>query len=148
MGYRKEEEKNFAINLTMRTCIYILWQKSISSKKEAKAISGRLWDWCKGLCNYEVNVDLTSIAIEQDSEMICSSLNLSNEDQEITALEDPRQKNHTFTKKQGRYCHYCNLQASHVIMLSGVSCRKETLTICPVSTWSAGDITWGERRRF
>lgn len=46
------------------------------SKKGAKAIPGRLWDWCKGLCNYEVNVDLTSIATEQDSERICPSLEL------------------------------------------------------------------------
>lgn len=73
-GYRKEEEKIFAINLAMRKCIYILWQKFMPSKKEARAISGRLWDWCKSLCFYEVNVGLTSMATEEDSEMVCSSL--------------------------------------------------------------------------
>lgn len=31
----------------------------LKKKKEAEAIAGSLWDCCKDLCNYEVNVDLT-----------------------------------------------------------------------------------------
>lgn len=57
-----------------------------------------MWDCCKDLCNYEVNVDLT-LTTEQESENICPSLELLNEEQEVTALENPHQEKLKICKK-------------------------------------------------
>lgn len=103
----------------MRKCIYILWQKCMPSKKEAKAVSGRLWDWCKILYNYEVNVDSTSIGNEQDSEWIFSILRLIKWGPGNCLGKSLSGKATHSQEKQGRYCHYCNSQASYIIMLSG-----------------------------